>query len=64
MIEYRVVKMREYDHFRGSFENAINALIAEGWEPIGGIAAYGEPGIWLQAMIKRPPIGYTIVKMG
>lgn len=46
----------KYDILNGEavdFVERMNALIADGWEPIGGIAI-NESGILFQAIVKRP----------
>jgi hypothetical protein len=50
-MKYLIV--RERAHFINELEVAVNELIANGWEPLGGIGGDGNYGGYAQAMIKR-----------
>lgn len=57
--QYRLVFLKqerkhEYDnelYFR-DFEAKVNQLIAEGWQPLGGVSMAGMGGIPIQTMVK------------
>jgi len=55
MIAYGVLNDSTLDKLRLQ----VNAAIADGWEPLGGIAAavqnYGSPMTYLQAVVKYAP---------
>jgi hypothetical protein len=55
VVEYRLVERQWHD--RRDFTHAVNALIAEGWEPVGGVGVTGRESGGLercvQAMIRR-----------
>ena len=60
-IQYRVIIFQrrkksyndDYDLIMHDFEGQVNQAIAQGWEPVGGVALAGMVGVPTQAMIKK-----------
>lgn len=62
IIKYQVVRRNIYSYGRRerNFEDHVNHLITQGWEPIGGVS-YVQDDWYCQAMVKREKIRKTQV---
>ena len=59
--------MQQYSHAKGNTPDkltaAVNALMADGWQPIGSPQEDMTRGIWIQAMVREAQNGNGDVRL-